>query len=599
VVCARLIAGALFASGVFAQLLPPGTPVPRTSKPPVVFMNGFQSLCATESFSGTFGNADQILQANGEASMFFDTCNQPQTASIEDLGVAFGNFLASWKFTDGQPVTQFDVVAHSLGGLVLRSYLAGKQNSSGAFQPPGVTHIRKAIFLATPHFGSGLGLLLGVTGQAQESASGSQFLFDLGTWNQGTDDLRGIDAIAVIGNGGTGRTVMPGFDDGVVALTSASLRFYQPGRTRILPLCHVGGGGLVGFAGLCNSNARGIANMQSASDDNARIVVSFLNGTDDWKSIGTAAENDPFLSVDGGLIVALHSAGDVALEPSSVTANSASGASKQLNIPSDTVAYTDLFPAGSMTLSAVSGSVSVKTSLTLPAGGVSPFTLKPGPEIARVLPAASNVFPLSVAPGMFIAIYGASLAAQTAQAPGLPFPNQLADVQVLVSGAPIPLYFVSAAQIDAVLPDNISGLVKLTIRNSAGSHTVNLLAEAAVPAIFTQNASGFGPAAALNAKDSSLVTAANPLHAGDSVELFATGLGLTTNRSGLDFANQQPTVSIGGANCPVTFAGRAPGYIGLDQINCVVPAGITAGDAVPVTITSGSRVSNVATLALR
>jgi uncharacterized protein (TIGR03437 family) len=384
-----------------------------------------------------------------------------------------------------------------------------------------------------------------------------------------------------------------------VALTSASLRFYQPGRTRILPLCHVGGGGLVGFAGLCNSNARGIANMQSASDDNARIVVSFLNGTDDWKSIGTAAENDPFLSVDGGLIVALHSAGDVALEPSSVTANSASGATKQLNIPSDTVAYTDLFPAGSMTLSAVSGSVSVKTSLTLPAGGVSPFTLKPGPEIARVLPAASNVFPLSVAPGMFIAIYGASLAAQTAQAPGLPFPNQLADVQVLVSGAPIPLYFVSAAQIDAVLPDNISGLVKLTIRNSAGSHTVNLLAEAAVPAIFTQNASGFGPAAALNAKDSSLVTAANPLHAGDSVELFATGLGLTTNRSGLDFANQQPTVSIGGANCPVTFAGRAPGYIGLDQINCVVPAGITAGDAVPVTITSGSRVSNVATLALR
>ena len=31
---------------------------------------------------------------------------------------------------------------------------------------------------------------------------GSQFLFDLNTWNQNLDDLRGIDVVGIIGNAG-------------------------------------------------------------------------------------------------------------------------------------------------------------------------------------------------------------------------------------------------------------------------------------------------------------------------------------------------------------------------------------------------------------
>jgi uncharacterized protein (TIGR03437 family) len=89
------------------------------------------------------------------------------------------------------------------------------------------------------------------------------------------------------------------------------------------------------------------------------------------------------------------------------------------------------------------------------------------------------------------------------------------------------------------------------------------------------------------------------LHAGDYVELYATGLGATTNRNGLDYANQQPTVTIGGQDCPVTYAGRAPGYVGLDQINCIVPAGLGNNAAAPVIVTSGARGSNLATLAVQ
>lgn len=588
----------LFAFSAFAQLIPPGTPVPRTPKLPVVFINGFQDVCAGASFSGTFGSADQVLQANGGVSVFFDICSVPGNASIEDLGAALGSFLSGLRYTDGQPVDLVDVVTHSMGGLVLRSYLNGKQNTAGAFRPPAVTHVRKVVFLATPHFGTGIALLFPVSSQLNELASGSRFLFDLGTWNQGTDDLRGVDAITAIGNGGTGRATMPGFDDGVVALTSASLRFYMPGRTRVLPYCHVNGGGLVSFAGLCSPEARGIANISSAAHDSARVIVSFLNGTDDWKSIGTAAENDTFLSIDGGLFVTARTAGDTGLSLTSVTAGTL-GQSKQLNIPMTDVAYTDLFRAGPLTLTATTGAATTSISATLPAGGTQPYTIKQGPFVARVLPAPASVFPLSLAPGMFVAIYGASLAAQAAQATSVPFPLQLSDSQALFNGTPMPLSYVSPGQINAVIPENASGLATLTVRNGSGSHTVNVYVEAAIPAIFTLGGSGAGPAAALNASNNLVVGSNNPLHAGDYVELFATGLGATTNRGGLDYANQQPTVTIGGQDCPVTYAGRAPGYIGLDQINCLVPTGITSNAAAPVVLTSANRSSNVATLAVQ
>jgi uncharacterized protein (TIGR03437 family) len=91
----------------------------------------------------------------------------------------------------------------------------------------------------------------------------------------------------------------------------------------------------------------------------------------------------------------------------------------------------------------------------------------------------------------------------------------------------------------------------------------------------------------------------NPLHAGDYVELYATGLGATTTRNGLNYANLTPAVTIGGQDCPVTYAGRAPGYVGLDQINCIVPSGLGANATAPVAVTSGARISDTATLAVQ
>jgi uncharacterized protein (TIGR03437 family) len=78
--------------------------------------------------------------------------------------------------------------------------------------------------------------------------------------------------------------------------------------------------------------------------------------------------------------------------------------------------------------------------------------------------------------------------------------------------------------------------------------------------------------------------------------LVLTGLGATTSSGGLDYARVQPAVTIAGKDCRVTYAGRAPGYPGLDQINCVVPAGLAPDAAAQLMVTSGTRVSNTTTV---
>jgi len=590
----------LSAGALFAQVIDPGQPVPRTTSPPVVFVNGYQNDCGNSSFANTFGIADQVLHASGNVSLYFNNCTVAGKSSIERLGAAFGAFLTALKYDDGSAVNLVDVVAHSMGGLIVRSYLSGKQEQDGAFLPPAGTHIRKIVFLATPHFGSGVAAIgLGSNTQLDELSSGSHFLFGLATWNDNTDDLRGIDAVTLIGNGGTGRATTPGFDDGVVALTAASLGFYQAGRTRIVPLCHTDGGGLISLAGFCDSNAKGIAKIRSAVDDNARFVVSFLNGTADWKTIGEAAEQNKFLSVYGGLYLRPFTASGSPQKLNSAVAKTPNGTAKTLNMSNDEIAYTDMFPAGQVALTANAASGNLTRTVNLPAGGVQASLVKPGPNISRVQPAAAAVFPFSFAPRMLIAIYGEALAQLTDQARSLPLPTLLSDAQVMLNGSPLGLLYVSPVQINALLPDNIApGLLKLTVQNSAGTGNVNLMLEAAQPALFTINQSGTGAAAAINARNGLPVTRDNPLRPNDYMELFLTGLGGTTRRQGLDFANQVPAVTIGGADCPVTYAGAAPGFVGLDQINCRVPDGLAANPSAAVVVSSGERTSNLATIAV-
>jgi uncharacterized protein (TIGR03437 family) len=49
----------------------------------------------------------------------------------------------------------------------------------------------------------------------------------------------------------------------------------------------------------------------------------------------------------------------------------------------------------------------------------------------------------------------------------------------------------------------------------------------------------------------------------------------------------------------VSFAGAAPGTVGVFQVNVEIPPGIPAGNAVPVTMSLSGATSNTVTIALQ
>ncbi|MDQ6759287.1 MAG: hypothetical protein M3Z32_05390, partial [Acidobacteriota bacterium] len=146
---------------------------------------------------------------------------------------------------------------------------------------------------------------------------------------------------------------------------------------------------------------------------------------------------------------------------------------------------------------------------------------------------------------------------------------------VTVNGQTLNLFYTSTHQVNALLPANISGLVKLTVSNAAGKYTENLLVEDSAPATFSLDGSGTGAAAAIRT--------------GNFVSLYVTGLGN---------GGPVPTVLINGVNGAVSYSGPAPGFPGLDQINVEIPASVPRGAPLPVTVQSGRHVSNTTTLTL-
>jgi len=49
---------------------------------------------------------------------------------------------------------------------------------------------------------------------------------------------------------------------------------------------------------------------------------------------------------------------------------------------------------------------------------------------------------------------------------------------------------------------------------------------------------------------------------------------------------------------PATFAGLAPGFVGLFQVNAQIPAGAPSGNAVTLAISVGGAISNQVTIAI-
>lgn len=111
------------------------------------------------------------------------------------------------------------------------------------------------------------------------------------------------------------------------------------------------------------------------------------------------------------------------------------------------------------------------------------------------------------------------------------------------------------------------------------------------PALLSQSGDGQGPGSVQHASTFQTVSADNPAVAGEVVVIYCTGLA--------EGGVIPPQISIGGRAAQVSFFGDTPGFRGLNQINAVVPQGITPGNSVPVLVTYIGRPSNGVTIALR
>jgi uncharacterized protein (TIGR03437 family) len=229
----------------------------------------------------------------------------------------------------------------------------------------------------------------------------------------------------------------------------------------------------------------------------------------------------------------------------------------------------------------------------------------PLPSMAAVANAASNLTG-AISPGEVVVLYGSGIGPTqlVKAAPGSDgsYGTQLANTSVSFNGIAAPMIYAWAAQTAAIVPYGIAGAtaqVTVTYQGQTSAPFSVSIASSA-PGIFTLDSSGHGPAAAVNQDGITVNTAAAPTKIGDIISLYATGEGQTTP-AGVDgkaasvpypHPNLPVTVTVGGQNAPVKYAGGAPGMVaGLMQVNVQIPAGIQTGNAVPVVLRVGDVLS--------
>jgi uncharacterized protein (TIGR03437 family) len=206
---------------------------------------------------------------------------------------------------------------------------------------------------------------------------------------------------------------------------------------------------------------------------------------------------------------------------------------------------------------------------------------------ASIVNSASNQVG-AFAPNTFLTIYGTNLGYTTRsisqtdiRANTLPGILPGTGVSVFINHVRASVYYVSPTQINVLIPsDSFPGPAQLQVLldNLAGP-VIPITLAATAPALFQMDTKN---AIAVHA-DGSLLTTATPGNPGEFIVLYATGLGLSVPTPGyseipLSAASLRDLVKFrvlldGIAVDPsrVAYAGVAPGFAGLYQINVKLP----------------------------
>jgi len=209
-----------------------------------------------------------------------------------------------------------------------------------------------------------------------------------------------------------------------------------------------------------------------------------------------------------------------------------------------------------------------------------------------------------VSPGALASIFGSSFAFGNAAASTSPLPTVLGPVSVTVNGRGAPLLFVSPTQINFQIPweTELGNAIIFVSVNGLMSNSISVPVLTAAPGLFMLPS---GRAVVQNS-DFTLNGPGNPVKAGGTIIAYLTGSGPVSPAvasgapapaSPLSVVTSDKSATIGSTAATVSFAGLAPGFVGLLQMNIVVPSTLAAGDY-PLTITVHGETSNSATISV-
>jgi uncharacterized protein (TIGR03437 family) len=279
-------------------------------------------------------------------------------------------------------------------------------------------------------------------------------------------------------------------------------------------------------------------------------------------------------------------------------------------------AYLDYNQFGNASTDQQTAAINAAASAAMRAGELSPvgqsYAAAIGPVNRPVtVSAASDTAP--VAPGSIVSIYGTNLASTAAEAPSVPLPFTLGGASVTVtdntgSQAAMPLFYAGPLQINAQIPDGVhTGPAVLTIATPSGGTQSTVMLAAVAPGLISANGDGKGaPAAqvvtthangtqtfgyAYNYPCAPGTCTAAPIGFGgasDQTALVLYGTGIR-NRAALS----DVIVQIGGQSLPAFYAGAAPTYVGLDQVNVQLPRSLAGSGTVSLSISVAGTTSNV------
>ncbi len=241
------------------------------------------------------------------------------------------------------------------------------------------------------------------------------------------------------------------------------------------------------------------------------------------------------------------------------------------------------------------------------AGGLAiPFfnAARAKPVIGAIVDAASFSAETPVAPGSIVSVFGENLAEFEGSISSLPLPIALKHASVSFDfpeqniSVPGRFYYADDRQANLQIPWELAGLnfvfVKMRIEDSASEvFRLDLAREA--PGIFEFSFEAVRQAVVTHL-DGTVATPSNPASPGETVIVYATGLGPVTQAqssgeppAGFDpvWTQSPATVEVGGLPATVQFAGLTPGLVGLYQVNITLPAGLPAGNLTLVIIING------------